>query len=144
MKSFSLKAILTLVTLTMATPVPEGASPFEIISSRPITERDMSNIEERGLSNCPAGGGAVPPGTVSPSPMVPVSRNLPDTKFGPSIQAIVTPNDFCTIINLDLGPAGVGKTCSLEFLFPDHLQTLAPYAYFVRNCIPAVTAVGSN
>jgi Ubiquitin 3 binding protein But2 C-terminal domain len=67
---------------------------------------------------------------ISPSLMVPVSKKLPNTKFGSTNSPIMTPGDFCTIFNLELDQRAVGKTCNLVFDLPSHLQTFSPYIYF--------------
>ncbi|KAF8848477.1 hypothetical protein BDZ45DRAFT_681204 [Acephala macrosclerotiorum] len=53
----------------------------------------------------------------------------PNIAFGPTDFSLITPNDFCSIFNLIIPPTAVGKTCTLEFLFPSHAQTYAPYTY---------------
>lgn len=42
-----------------------------------------------------------------------------------SYSPIITPNDICTIFNLWIPPSAAGKTCALEFIFPefDQLET---------------------
>lgn len=55
-----------------------------------------------------------------------MSKNNPDTSYPSSVVApIVTPNDFCTIFNLFIPATATGKTCTLEFLFPE-LDQLSP------------------
>jgi hypothetical protein len=61
--------------------------------------------------------------------MVPVSKNLPNVKFGSTQTPIMTAGDFCTIFNLELDQRAVGKTCNLVFDFPSHLQTFSPYIF---------------
>ena len=129
-----MKSLVTLLTafvltnLSLANPIPEGAYPLEIISSRPITERDTASIEERSISSCPPGGN-LPSDYLAPSLMVLVSAKLPNVKFGKTEIPMITPNDFCTIFNLEIGPDGVDKTCTLEFLFPKFPQTLSWYEF---------------
>ncbi|KUJ10965.1 uncharacterized protein LY89DRAFT_253129 [Mollisia scopiformis] len=77
---------------------------------------------------CPPNG-TLPKDFISPSLIVPVSAKLPNVAFGPTNFPIITPNDFCSIFNQIIPPSAVNKTCTLEFLFPSHSQTLAPYAY---------------
>jgi hypothetical protein len=62
--------------------------------------------------------------------MVPISKDFPDIPFGSTRTPLITPNDFCTIFNLVIPPSAAGKTCTLEFLFPSHTETRAPYVYF--------------
>jgi len=104
--------------LSCAIAVPDGAVPLEVVSSRPLEARDI----------CPAGG-TLPPGYLAPTLMVPISKDLPDFEFGSTLTPTITPNDFCTIFNLEIPSSAYGKNCKLEFLFPNHLETLAPYVY---------------
>lgn len=116
----SLALLSSLLSLTTAFAIPDGAQPLEIISSRKLT------LEER--TNCPKGG-TLPPGALQPTLMVPISKDLPNVAFGSTRCPIVTPNNFCTIFNLEVPSSGFQKNCTLEFLFPDHSQTEAPYSY---------------
>jgi hypothetical protein len=77
---------------------------------------------------CPPGG-TLPDGYLSPTLMVPVSATSPNATFGPTQMPIMTPNDICTIFNLEVPPSAVGKNCTLEFLLPDQNDTFAPYTY---------------
>jgi Ubiquitin 3 binding protein But2 C-terminal domain len=90
--------------------------------------RPLSIISSRQLGTCPPNGN-LPPTYLSPTLMVPVSKNLPDVAFGSTRTPLITPGDFCTIFNLVIPPSAEGDTCTLEFLFPDHEQTLSPYGY---------------
>lgn len=118
-----LTTFLISVGLSTANPVP-----LEIISSRPLDARDLSRLNERTLGQCPSAPGVLPP-TLSPTLMVPISKKLPNIPFGGTQTPNITPNDFCTIFNLEIPATAVGKTCTLEFLFPNHEETLAPYVY---------------
>ncbi|KAE8445344.1 hypothetical protein EG329_013466 [Mollisiaceae sp. DMI_Dod_QoI] len=102
-----------LLSLIAATPT---AMPLEVVSER------------HWNPSCPPNG-TLPANHISPSLIVPVSSNLPDVAFGPTSFPLITPNDFCSIFNLVVPPSGVGKTCTLEFLFPSHSQTFAPFVY---------------
>lgn len=53
---------------------------------------------------------------------------VPDTNFGATSCPIITPNDFCTIFNLVIPKEAAGKTCTLQFLFPECGDT-RPYYY---------------
>jgi hypothetical protein len=112
MKNF-LSILLAALSTAAATPIAE---PLSIVGSR-------------ALDSCPSGG-TLPPGYLSPTLMVPISKKLPDIAFGGTKVPIITPNDFCTIFNLVVPPSAAGKTCTLEFLFPDYTETLAPYVYY--------------
>jgi hypothetical protein len=108
----TLSFLAALISCTAATPL----QPLKIISSRQ-------------LESCPANGN-LPPNYLAPTLMVPVSAKLPNVAFGSTETPLITPNNFCTIFNLVIPPSAAGDTCTLEFLFPDHLQTLSPYTYF--------------
>jgi hypothetical protein len=66
---------------------------------------------------------------LSPSGIFQVSQRLPNHAYGNSPVAVVTPNDFCTIFNLAVPAAKQGKTCTLEFLFPEADGTTNPYVF---------------
>src|SRR6266480_6174582 len=105
--------------LSFATAIPDGAFPLEVVSSRPLEERNEA---------CPAGG-TLPPGYLSPTGMYRISQNSPDEAFGPTQVPLITPNDFCTIFNFVIPSSGFDKTCTLEFLFPNNKETKSPYSY---------------
>jgi hypothetical protein len=79
----------------------------------------LSIISSRSLETCPPNSN-LPPIYLSPTLMVPVSKNLPDVAFGGTKIPLITPNDFCTIFNLVIPPSAAGGICTLEFLFPNH------------------------
>ncbi|KAF1982643.1 hypothetical protein K402DRAFT_339964 [Aulographum hederae CBS 113979] len=112
MKTFSLLAALAATTL---------ATPLSILSTRKLTDLD-------NRATCPPGG-VLPPTYIKPNLMVPISAKLPKIAFPATTYPTITPNDFCTIFNLEIPSSGFNKTCTLEFLFPDHSQTLSPYVY---------------
>ncbi|KAK8167938.1 ubiquitin 3 binding protein But2 C-terminal domain-containing protein [Phyllosticta citrichinensis] len=73
---------------------------------------------------CPEGG-LLPEDSNSwlfPVGIYPISKSNPDTNYGTVYSPKITPNDFCTIFNLYVPESAAGKTCTLEFLFPDHSQ----------------------
>ncbi|RDW75707.1 hypothetical protein BP5796_06528 [Coleophoma crateriformis] len=106
------------------------AAPFDVISSRPLTVREEMSLAERNLQGCPAGGTLPASGYLSPTLMVPISAKLPNFRLGPTNNPLVTPNDICTIFNLVIPGSALGKTCTLEFLFPSFpFQTLSPTVY---------------
>ncbi|KAK7542195.1 ubiquitin 3 binding protein But2 C-terminal domain-containing protein [Phyllosticta citribraziliensis] len=73
---------------------------------------------------CPEGG-LLPEDSSSwlfPVGIYPISKSNPDTNYGTVYSPKITPNDFCTIFNLYVPESAAGKTCTLEFLFPDHSQ----------------------
>jgi hypothetical protein len=111
-----MKYIISLLALLLSTSAATPLMPLEVIS-------------ERTLESCPQGG-TLPAGSLSPTLMVPVSSEFPNVAFGSTQTPLITPNDFCTIFNLEIPPSAVGKTCTLEFLFPSHTQTWTPYLYF--------------
>ncbi|KAI6523468.1 hypothetical protein MCOR10_005225 [Pyricularia oryzae] len=73
--------------------------------------------------NCPTNAvqedGLLGDNYVKPALLLPFAASQPDRAFKPTTWAIVTPNDRCTIFNLEL-PAEqtIGKNCSLVFDFP--------------------------
>ncbi|KAH0437787.1 gpi anchored cell wall protein [Colletotrichum camelliae] len=68
---------------------------------------------------------------VNTSLLVPISKNLPNVAFPATKWAIVTPNDVCTVFNLDLPVAQTqGKVCNLVFDFPSYdQQALGKYLF---------------
>ncbi|KAH8648280.1 ubiquitin 3 binding protein But2 C-terminal domain-containing protein [Tricladium varicosporioides] len=132
-----MKSLIPLSTLL----VIAAAAPFEILSSRSLTEREDAYLAERyrqGRSwqeknsnnpTCPANGNLPATGYLSPTLMVPISASSPNIAFGSTQNPIITPNDFCTIFNLVIPGSAVGKKCTLEFLFPSPKQTKSPADY---------------
>jgi hypothetical protein len=57
--------------------------------------------------------GQLPPGTLSPAFLVPVSQKNPDYAFPAGQSAIVTPDDKCTLTRFDIPASAQNKTCSL-------------------------------
>jgi len=57
--------------------------------------------------------GQIPPGTLSPAVLLPVSSKHPDRAFSGGQSAIVTPNDKCTLTRFDIPASAQNKTCSL-------------------------------
>ncbi|KAI9674929.1 MAG: hypothetical protein M1822_008991 [Bathelium mastoideum] len=113
MKTFAL--LSTLLTTALATPVPDL---LDVSASASTSQH----------SQCPKNGN-LPAGALSPSLIVPIARKFPNVAFGPTHDPKITPNDFCTIFNLEIPATAVNKTCTLEFLFPDHHQTSAWYVF---------------
>jgi len=117
---------ILLMPLTSAIPSSlKRAAPIDI-SPGPLTGRKWPFHAKS--STCPANG-ILPSTYLTPSLIVPVSAKLPTVAFPPTNFPLITPNDFCSIFNLDIPATAVGQTCTLEFLFPDHDQTNAPYVY---------------
>jgi hypothetical protein len=104
--------IIAILGSSLASPV---VMPLEVIS-------------EQFHQSCESGG-TLPRGYLSPTLMVPVSAKFPNVRFGSTKVPLITANDFCTIFNLEIPPSAVNKTCTLEFLFPDHQETFSPYVY---------------
>ncbi|KAN0099114.1 Ubiquitin 3 binding protein But2 C-terminal domain containing protein [Hyaloscypha variabilis] len=111
----------------MRVTIPLLATLLSCTSASPVYP--LTVVSSRQLESCPVNGN-LPPTYLSPTLMVPVSKNLPDVAFGGTQNPLITPNDFCTIFNLVVPPSATGDTCTLEFLFPNNLQTHSPYAYF--------------
>ena len=57
--------------------------------------------------------GQLPPGTLDPAFMVPVSQKRPNKWYPGGQSAIVTPNDMCTLTRFDIPASAENKTCSL-------------------------------
>jgi hypothetical protein len=85
-------------------------------------------LETRTFFNqCPANtaqpDGKLPSGSISTSVLVPISSKNPNKAYPATEWATVTPNDMCTIFNLELDSNAVqGKICNLVFDFPNFLQ----------------------
>ncbi|KAF1972002.1 hypothetical protein BU23DRAFT_535651 [Bimuria novae-zelandiae CBS 107.79] len=91
-----------------------------------------TSLDSRNFLTCPTNpfqpSGKLPYGSVSTSALVQISAKQPYKAFPSSSWAKVTPNDYCTIFNLNLDPAATqGKIRSLLFDFPSILQ--APLLY---------------
>jgi len=118
MKLVAALSSFLLFTLSLAIAIPDGAVPLEVVSSHPLEARHKCHKS-----------GELPPGYLAPTLMVPISKDLPDVAFGPTQFPLISPNDFCTIFNLEIPSSGYNQNCTLEFLFPDHKATYAPYVY---------------
>lgn len=57
--------------------------------------------------------GQLPPSTLSPTFLLPISQKKPDKAFPASQSAIVTPHDKCTLTRFDIPASAENKTCSL-------------------------------
>jgi hypothetical protein len=57
--------------------------------------------------------GQLPPDTLSPTFLLPVSQKHPNRTFPASQSAVVTPNDKCTLTRFDIPASAQNKTCSL-------------------------------
>jgi|TARA_R110002003_G_scaffold79_7_gene7076 hypothetical protein len=57
--------------------------------------------------------GQLPPGTLSPTFLLPISQKKPDKAFPGGQTAIVTPHDKCTLTRFDIPASAQNKTCSL-------------------------------
>ncbi|KAF9874237.1 gpi anchored cell wall protein [Colletotrichum karsti] len=63
--------------------------------------------------------------------LVPISKNLPNVAFPATKTAVVTPNDICTVFNLNLPVAQTqGKICNLVFDFPAQDQALGKFLFY--------------
>ncbi|ORY64853.1 ubiquitin 3 binding protein But2 C-terminal domain-containing protein [Pseudomassariella vexata] len=85
-------------------------------------------------SQCPANAaqpdGLLPKGSISTSVLLPISAKKPNKAFAATQWAQVTPNDMCTIFNLELPAAATqGKICNLVFDFPSQLQAPGSFAF---------------
>jgi hypothetical protein len=57
--------------------------------------------------------GQLPPGTLSPAFLLPISQRKPDRAYPGGQKAIVTPHDKCTLTRFDIPASAQNKTCSL-------------------------------
>jgi hypothetical protein len=76
------------------------------------------------LEKCPAipqiaPTGQLPPGTLSPAFLLPISQKCPTRAFSGNQSAIVTPNDKCTLTRFDIPASAQNKTCSLTLFLGD-------------------------
>jgi hypothetical protein len=94
-----------------------------------------SPLETRTFFNqCPSNpaqpDGKLPKGSISTSVLVPISSKNPNKAYPATEWATVTPNDMCTIFNLELDSNAVqGKICNLVFDFPNILQAPALFTF---------------
>lgn len=58
--------------------------------------------------------GQLPPGTLSPTFLLPISQKKPNKAFPGGQTAIVTPHDKCTLTRFDIPASAQNKTCSLS------------------------------
>ncbi|OAK99459.1 hypothetical protein IQ06DRAFT_294799 [Phaeosphaeriaceae sp. SRC1lsM3a] len=57
--------------------------------------------------------GQLPPGTLSPTFLLPISQKKPEKAYPGGQTAIVTPNDRCTLTKFDIPASAQNKSCSL-------------------------------
>jgi hypothetical protein len=57
--------------------------------------------------------GQLPPDTLNPTFLLPVSQKKPDKAFPGGQSAIVTPHDKCTLTRFDIPASAQNKTCNL-------------------------------
>lgn len=105
-------------TLTLALLATSAlAYPGEILRKRELTERDM------GPDGCPR---LLTAGQYeSPAWITQVSAKQPNKAFGPTSDALFTPNDISTLFSFDIPASRADANCTLEFLFP----ASASYSY---------------
>ncbi|KAK1982804.1 ubiquitin 3 binding protein But2 C-terminal domain-containing protein [Colletotrichum cereale] len=89
-----------------------------------------------GKGACPTSSvqpdGSLGKSFVSTSLLVPIAKCKPNFAFPATKWAQVTPNDICTVFNLDLPVAQTqGKVCNLVFDFPS--QEAAPGKFFFHG-----------
>jgi hypothetical protein len=107
------------LTTSLAAPATSPAATFD--------PRDAHKDKGDGKSKCPANpaqpDGQLPKGSITTSVLLPISAKKPKKTFEATEWAKVTPNDICTIFNLDLPVAATqGKICNLVFDFPSFAQ----------------------
>ncbi|ORY06136.1 ubiquitin 3 binding protein But2 C-terminal domain-domain-containing protein [Clohesyomyces aquaticus] len=114
MKAFALLAALAASTLALPT------SPSSLFTR---------------TFKCPANpaqpNGHLPANSISTSLLLPISAKSPNKAFSATSMAQVTPNDLCTIFNLDLPVAATqGKICNLVFDFPSFITAPGLFTFF--------------
>ncbi|KAF2029868.1 hypothetical protein EK21DRAFT_66934 [Setomelanomma holmii] len=116
MKSFAVLAAL--VTLTIAVPTNLAARDWE--DDWKDHKRDGNKWgDDKGQETCPAIAqiaptGQLPPNTLSPTFLLPISQNHPDKAYPAGQKGIVTPYDKCTLTRFDIPAWAKNKTCSLS------------------------------
>lgn len=103
-----------------------------LVAAVPASAPIPAELDTRHLLSCPKNGN-LPKNYVKPSLVVNVSKKHPNAAYGSTKVPSVTPNDFCTIFNLELPPSAYDKMCNLVFLFPNHWQTVNPYIYKTKR-----------
>ncbi|KAF6821421.1 hypothetical protein CPLU01_12504 [Colletotrichum plurivorum] len=102
----------------------------------------------KGPEKGPGGPGGKPPGKptcptnaaqsdgglgnlyVNTNLLVPIAKSAPDVALPASKWAMITPNDVCTVFNLDLPVAQTqGKVCNLVFDFPSYEQAPGKFLF---------------
>ncbi|KAH7082094.1 ubiquitin 3 binding protein But2 C-terminal domain-containing protein [Paraphoma chrysanthemicola] len=112
MKSFTILSILTASTL--AAPSIPALSTRTFYNQKPGTCPTNSALPT----------GKLPAGSVSTSLLLPISAKNPDKSYPATTWATITPNDLCTIFNLDLDSNAVqGKICNLVLSLPALTQS---------------------
>jgi hypothetical protein len=96
----SLALLTTLVALA-------SAAPADLLSLR--------NPEEPQCPTIPlvAPTGQLPPNTLNPTFLLPISQKKPDKAYEAGQTAIVTPYNKCTLTRFDIPASAENKTCSL-------------------------------
>ncbi|KAI0838382.1 ubiquitin 3 binding protein But2 C-terminal domain-containing protein [Hypoxylon sp. FL0890] len=96
------------------------AAPFELVSKRPLGDREWTRNKKDG---CPA---YLEEGQYEfPHYITHISRSQPNRAFGPQFNGLITPNDVSSIFSFDVPADRADANCTLEFLFPrrDQLKT---------------------
>lgn len=92
----SLSFLFTFVALCAAIPAPLEVKREECPAVEPISP-----------------DGLLPPGTLDPTFLLPVSQKKPNKRYRAGQKAIVTPYDKCTLTRFDIPESAANKTCSL-------------------------------
>ncbi|KAF9739448.1 hypothetical protein PMIN06_001052 [Paraphaeosphaeria minitans] len=66
---------------------------------------------------------------LTPQLMVPISASEPDKMFGYVGEPVITPNDICTLFNLQIPAPFHDKACALEFMLPQIEDAFKPYTF---------------
>ncbi|KAL3420472.1 hypothetical protein PVAG01_08971 [Phlyctema vagabunda] len=116
------------------------AIPLEVVSLEPLANLNQrtirSNDEERyqdqiqSQEQCSIGGTLPNEGVLEPILTIPISATQPSRSFGATKEGpLVTPNDICTIFNVEMPRAAYSQTCTLKFLLPYPQQSDDDYGF---------------
>jgi hypothetical protein len=92
----------------VASPTPVTYA-FEVVDERKMNKRE----------SCPKGW-TLPPGSHRPSWSPPPEPSRCQTRW--NSKPLLTPNGFCTILNLEIPHSAIGKTCTLWIPLPKSLR----------------------
>jgi hypothetical protein len=120
--------------LTMTTCAIISILAASIVAAPTSSNQGRTLFKTLGQKNCPTNSaqpdGKLPDGSISTSLLVPISSKNPNKAYPATEWATVTPNDICTVFNLELDSNAVqGKICNLVFDFPSFTQAPGMFAF---------------